>query len=466
MIDKFEIPIDEKRKQFLDHLNANPRTILSSKFGDGKSYFLDKIRADEEACEKFEFLTIYPVNYQVTSNKDIFEFIKRDILFQLFIHDMLSEEIEISEDVAFAYYIKNNGISLFQDLISFFSEVELNSEECNKILLGLKGLKVFQNLHDSFKRFKIQLSKTNCIERLIDSVDENYLYEDDIVTNLVRTTIEDYKQRTGKDVVLFLEDLDRIDPAHLFRILNVFSAHMDYCYKNAVKPDNSLIGNKFSLDHVVLVIDYRNMKKIFHHFYGAETDFSGYISKFSCSTPFYYSLREERKKYISQELIRITGSPQNLLDILIPFDMIDELTMREVVNSFKIDKQIIRKPIYRQGGKKINLPDCLLKVLAVMRRMRVSEEEINQAVSKLYREDKNLFYQLAAPYLYLYNDNNKFGLDLDVSLPNDRGKYQRRTLQLDPVKGTCSVDTTYMNIDQEGANLEQLCIDMQKYIAR
>ena len=44
----------------------------------------------------------------------------------------------------------------------------------------------------------------------------------------------------------------------------------------------------------------------------------------------------------------------------------------------------------------------------------VSEEEINQAVSKLYREDKNLFYQLAAPYLYLYNDNNKFAFREDL----------------------------------------------------
>ena len=64
-----------------------------------------------------------------------------------------------------------------------------------------------------------------------------------------------------KKVVLIVEDLDRIDPAHLFRILNIFSAHIDYCYKNAVIPDRSIVGNKFGFDNIVLVCDFSNIKK-------------------------------------------------------------------------------------------------------------------------------------------------------------------------------------------------------------
>lgn len=37
---QFVIPIDKAIREFLLHLDVNPRTIFSSKFGDGKSYFL------------------------------------------------------------------------------------------------------------------------------------------------------------------------------------------------------------------------------------------------------------------------------------------------------------------------------------------------------------------------------------------------------------------------------------------
>lgn len=66
--------------------------------------------------------------------------------------------------------------------------------------------------------------------------------------------------------MLVVEDLDRIDPAHLFRILNVFSAHIDYCYKYGNKAEDSIAGNKFGLDNIVLVCDFSNIRKLFRHF--------------------------------------------------------------------------------------------------------------------------------------------------------------------------------------------------------
>ena len=33
------IPIDQQLQEFRSHIIANPRTFLSSKFGDGKTYF-------------------------------------------------------------------------------------------------------------------------------------------------------------------------------------------------------------------------------------------------------------------------------------------------------------------------------------------------------------------------------------------------------------------------------------------
>ena len=86
------IPIDSEIATFSDYLNNNCRGILSARFGDGKSFFLNKVK--EQLSDKYFFLTIYPVNYQVAENKDIFEYIKRDILLQI----LMTSEIALSDE--------------------------------------------------------------------------------------------------------------------------------------------------------------------------------------------------------------------------------------------------------------------------------------------------------------------------------------------------------------------------------
>ena len=68
-MEDIKIPIDKQLEEFGNHILANPRTFLSSKFGDGKSYFLDKFK--KRNAERFVFITLYPVNYQVANNEDI-----------------------------------------------------------------------------------------------------------------------------------------------------------------------------------------------------------------------------------------------------------------------------------------------------------------------------------------------------------------------------------------------------------
>ena len=94
------IPIEPYLKDFKQYLDANSRCILSAKFGNGKSYFISNFMKDYS--EEYLFIPIYPVNYQVMDNKDIFELIKRDILIRL----LSSEEININE-------IELNTASLF-----------------------------------------------------------------------------------------------------------------------------------------------------------------------------------------------------------------------------------------------------------------------------------------------------------------------------------------------------------------
>lgn len=44
--DNKEIPIDKAIIDFKNHLLSHPRTILSAKYGDGKTYFLSKFVND------------------------------------------------------------------------------------------------------------------------------------------------------------------------------------------------------------------------------------------------------------------------------------------------------------------------------------------------------------------------------------------------------------------------------------
>ena len=63
-----------------------------------------------------------------------------------------------------------------------------------------------------------------------------------------------------------MDDLDRLDPESIFRLLNIFSSFFDRNQKN-----------KFGFDKIIIVADYENIKNIFHHKYGEETDFEGYM---------------------------------------------------------------------------------------------------------------------------------------------------------------------------------------------
>ena len=73
-----EIDVTPLIDQFEEHLKENDRTIFSARFGDGKTWFLNKFM--EERNDKYEFIVLYPVNYQIAPNEAIMEYIKRDMV--------------------------------------------------------------------------------------------------------------------------------------------------------------------------------------------------------------------------------------------------------------------------------------------------------------------------------------------------------------------------------------------------
>ncbi len=77
------IPVESLFKKFKQHLDLenNHRILFSGKFGIGKTYYLNEYFKTFE--EEYDVYHLFPVNYQISSNEDIIEFLKYDILLEL-----------------------------------------------------------------------------------------------------------------------------------------------------------------------------------------------------------------------------------------------------------------------------------------------------------------------------------------------------------------------------------------------
>lgn len=288
------IDVEPICRQYKQYLEIDNRCILSAKFGDGKSYFLSKFT--QMYSKEYLFITIYPVNYQVMGNGEIFELIKRDILLRLLSEKaIINKKINYTKSFKSAYYLSQNYEEVIGNLIQIIPQFNFCGFDIN---LGniYKGIK---SISDGYKEWEKKIKETEEEKAHKFINDFNYrkgsINEFDTISQLIYNIISDYKKSSKKKAVLIIEDLDRIDPAHIFRILNVFSAHFD----------NQSYGesNKYNFDKIITVCDYNNIKNIYHHVYGEKTDFIGYISKFSNREPFHYSLIKYVKDYMLSHLL-------------------------------------------------------------------------------------------------------------------------------------------------------------------
>ena len=110
------IPIDSELTRFKEHLERNKRIVFSAKFGDGETYFLKSVR--DKLKDEYHFITLYPVNYSVAENEDIFEYIKRDILLQIAQDNYLDDiDFETAVESVFDYESMREVISFILSFI-------------------------------------------------------------------------------------------------------------------------------------------------------------------------------------------------------------------------------------------------------------------------------------------------------------------------------------------------------------
>lgn len=363
-IDLKEIDLREKIADFSQYLATTDRIILSAKFGDGKTYFLNQLRQNEDLNKDFKFFTIYPVNYSVAKNEDVFEYIKRDIILQLNKEGLL-DKIDID--------------AVFDSLVSFDDVRAVVSFLLSFVAGGAFYDKIFNKFWEKKKEYE---EKKHTADKYLSSFTQKQgcIYEEDGYTLLVRNAIkwmkEDHAMNgpewKGKKAVLIIEDLDRLDPKHLFRILNVLSAHID-----DTTPDT--VTNKFGFSNIVLVMDYETTKFIFHHFYGQEACYEGYMSKFLSREPFRYSIRPYIAVPLELDLSRKLGIRHAFISFSKLWIRLNELSIRDLKKLTQIDTQdSIRKSFFKYESMKFSTSLPLFHLIIYMVECGMSVEEITE----------------------------------------------------------------------------------------
>lgn len=361
-IDLKEIDLREKIADFSQYLATTDRIILSAKFGDGKTYFLNQLRQDDELSKEYKFCTIYPVNYSVAKNEDVFEYIKRDIILQLNEKGLL-DKIDID--------------AIFDSLLSFDDVRTVVSFLLSFVPGGAFYDKIFNKFWEKKKEYE---ERKHTADKYLSSFTQKQggIYEEDGYTLLIRNAIkwmkEDHAMNgpewKGKKAVLIIEDLDRLDPKHLFRILNVLSAHID-----DTTPDT--VTNKFGFSNIVLVMDYETTKFIFHHFYGQEACYEGYMSKFLSREPFRYSIQH----FIALEIENELSGKLGIANIVSTFGnfrkRLHQLSIRDLKKLTMFDTQErIKKDFFEYQNLKFSTSLPIFHLIIYMIECGLSVDEI------------------------------------------------------------------------------------------
>lgn len=347
------IPLDKEIKRFRDHLMIAPRVIFSAKFGDGKTTFLKEFK-ESEVMSDYEFFTIHPINYSVAKNEDVFEYIKRDILLQ-FANRNLLDNFDLDAAINTIY----NWQTLYEAL-SFILQFVPHGESILKLIDRAKEAR------DKYQRDK----------KTWQMYDESFksqrggIYEVDGYTMLIKSGIN-IIHTSGKKTCLIIEDLDRIDPGHLFRILNVLGAHVD--------EENG--QNKFGFSNIVAVMDYDVTKHIFHHFYGEAANYDGYMSKFTSKYVYYFSINETARLFLYDIIKYQTHLVKDKIDRFVinviantPVTVESVITKMSVRDIAKIIENFSSQIDYsavtiRDGQLETDAP--VLSLLAIFKRMQV-----------------------------------------------------------------------------------------------
>jgi|GEM_PF-6738963 len=298
----FILRTDVQESLFQDFLSAtnNSRILFSGPFGTGKTKFLTAFFENR----KTEFIAVHlhPTDYSISSNDDIITYLKYDILVSLKSHpdayianEGLSFRQWISEvpAVALPGVAKVLAESLPLEMLTYLPKIGASLKAGGEALKLV--YKVGKELHAAAELVASDddaLRQAKKVEDFVDTVDSSSFRSYDVPSQVISLLIGQLKGPVGakKKVVLVIDDLDRIDPEHIFRIMNVFGSFINRH------------ETKFNFDHIILVGDVRNLENIYGARYGKDADFHGFIDRFYSKQIFHFTNKDALYRAISARL--------------------------------------------------------------------------------------------------------------------------------------------------------------------
>ena len=400
------IDISNNINDFKQVFESESRIIFSAKFGDGKSYFLNEfMKSYDEKKNDYYFITLHPVNYVVEENRDVIEYIKRDILFQL---------------------IKDNRIYDFKEGYDKIFDAVCNGESLLKLADFAASIIPVKGLKEGYKALKGLVStidekrKEQDVLHVVDDYLNGFygksgsISECDAFTYLIQKSLEQMMAKS----VLIIEDLDRIDPAHLFRIMNVLSSQVDNPYYSEFSN-----GNKFGFDKIILVMDYEIARHLFHHFYGKEANYDGYMNKFLNTLPFSYSIKEEAHRQVEAKLLNICKTDEvlgvvqqlasNKEDSLSVPSAIMQMSVRRCKEFLDMDVCNLIRNSWMKGEYDIPTQTVWTKILACYRFLFPDRSLDSIQEMMLYGFSDLQLAELYAPYNYALKGESEFYMEYE-----------------------------------------------------
>lgn len=248
---------------FQRHLELNDKIFFSGKYGMGKTMFLKAFFNDQ--AKAYYPIFVSPMKYMTSSNDDIFQLLKFDIFNKLLNDGAI--DLETDEKHIFNKLISNKS-DRKSVLISFFKALAKNAPYVGEPLIGF-----YDNLNELTKANNSKKATKDNIDTKFHDIFSNIsLYQDDVITQTINISLSKVQSaEVNKQTILIIDDLDRLDPNDIFRMLNIFTAFNNYYGTN--QP-------WINFNKILLVGDIKNLESIFSTRYGENTDFSGYIDKF------------------------------------------------------------------------------------------------------------------------------------------------------------------------------------------
>lgn len=418
-----KLKFEQLEQRFSQEFNdtGNKQILFSGPFGSGKTTFLRDFATNNPDTT---FIHIYPVNYSLHSNTDIYEILKFDIILELIGLGQFKEE-DISSILKYSFALSQTVDGAIKKLLNLFSKT------------GKQLVKLQEILKESVKQFsKTGKDLTNPLLGVAQFGEETeslkgYEYED-FITSIIKEKLN----LIDGEVVLIVDDLDTIDPEHLFRLISIFRAHIDHHTND----------NKFEFDKIIFVGDVNNIRAMYAHRFGSSESFAGYISKLSSKDIFYFNPAKELYINLNRFLLKvrftIEGASGELTFLQNSADNVRKLALYLVANLVNIKvislRDLQKENVLSYGNAYIQKYDSYLYDLDIYAIRCLLIYYIGSATSfkSIFERVANnpiglnkIFYGIRN-YGYLYADFSAPFLEAISYLPEFKEKKENDTFEL------------------------------------